>query len=286
MLEAGVRLGPYEILALHGAGGMGEVYRARDTRLNRTVALKVVSPAWSNSEEGRQRFEREARVVSQISHPNVCTLFDVGRADDREFLVMEFVEGVTLQARLERGPLPQQDVIGLGQAIASGLDAAHREGVVHRDLKPGNIILSRNGVKILDFGLARTLTDEPSGGDETRGFNTGMAGAVLGTLPYMAPEQLQGGRVDARTDVFALGAVLYEMATGRRAFDATSQAGIIAALRQVATEMKLHAAIPEFFSAFDSGARVAELYAVTDARLQTLTLGFRSAIADPSLLIY
>ena len=230
LLESGARLGPYEVVALLGAGGMGEVYRARDTRLNRTVALKIVSPAWSNTEEGRQRFEREARAVSQINHPNVCALYDVGRAGDREFLVMEFVEGETLQTRLERGPLPQYDIIRLGQLIAGGLDAAHRQGVVHRDLKPGNIIIAKHGVKVLDFGLARTLSDEQSDAAETRVFNTGASGTVLGTLPYMAPEQLQGGRVDARADVFALGAVLYEMATGRRAFAATSQAGIIAAV--------------------------------------------------------
>ena len=162
-LEPGARLGPYEVIALQGAGGMGEVYRARDTRLNRTVALKIVSPVWSNTEEGRHRFEREARVVSQINHPNVCALYDVGRSGDREFLVMEFVEGETLQARLERGPLPQHEVIRLGQAIASGLDAAHREGVVHRDLKPGNVVLSKGGLKVLDFGLARTLADEREG---------------------------------------------------------------------------------------------------------------------------
>jgi serine/threonine protein kinase len=207
-LEPGARLGPYEIVALQGAGGMGEVYRARDTRLNRTVALKIVSPAWANTEEGRQRFEREARVVSQIDHPNICALYDVGRTGDHEFLVMEFVEGETLERRLERGPLAAHDVISLGVAIASGLDAAHRQGVVHRDLNPGNIILSKTGIKILDFGLARSLSVEHNDGAATRSFSTSVTGTVLGTLPYMAPEQLQGGRGDARADVFALGAVL------------------------------------------------------------------------------
>ena len=231
LLKPGARLGPYEIVAALGAGGMGEVYRARDTRLDRTVALKVVSPAWSDVEEGRRRFEREAKLVSQLSHPNVCALYDVGRAGDREYLVMEFVEGETLEARLARGPLTPAEIVRLGQSMASGLEAAHQQGVVHRDFKPGNVMLAKHGVKVLDFGLARALRDGRAiEVAETRSYETSAVGKILGTLPYMAPEQLQGSPVDPRADVFALGAVLYEMATGRRAFSATSQAGIIAAV--------------------------------------------------------
>ncbi len=228
-LSPGTRLGPYEIAAPLGAGGMGEVYRARDTRLDRTVALKVVRTELAVTDEGRRRFEREARAISQISHPNVCALFDVGREAGREFLVMELVEGDTLAARLARGALPIADVLRLGRQMARGLDAAHRRGIVHRDFKPGNVLLSKHGAKVLDFGLARALGDGGEG-VETRTLSTTAAGTILGTLPYMAPEQIQGGRTDARTDVFALGAVLYEMLAGRRAFEAPSQAGIIAAV--------------------------------------------------------
>lgn len=230
-LSPGTRLGPYEIVAPLGVGGMGEVYRARDTRLERTVALKVVRPELAVSDEGRGRFEREARAISQISHPNVCALFDVGREAGRQFLVMEFVEGDTLAARLLRGPLPLSDVLRLGQEMATGLDAAHRRGIVHRDFKPGNVLVSKHGAKVLDFGLARALADAGDG-VETRTLSTTAAGTILGTLPYMAPEQIQGSNTDARTDVFALGAVLYEMLTGRRAFQAPSQAAVIAAVTE------------------------------------------------------
>jgi eukaryotic-like serine/threonine-protein kinase len=230
-LSPGDRLGVFEIVALIGAGGMGEVYRARDTRLNRTVALKVMRPEWAVTETSRRRFDRESRVISQLNHPNICALYDVGTDGDRQYLVMEFVEGETLAARIQRGPIPPADVIRLGQAMASGLDAAHRQNVVHRDFKPSNVILSKSGIKILDFGLARAKSDEDAAPRaETRTLNTTEVGTVLGTLPYMAPEQLKGQQVDARADVFALGAVLHEMATGIRAFDAASQADLIAAV--------------------------------------------------------
>ncbi len=233
-LAPGSRLGPYEVLSPIGAGGMGEVYRARDDRLGRTVAIKVLSSRRSASPEARERFLREARTVSQLSHPHICALHDVGREGDTDFLVMEYLEGETLADRLEKGPLPAGLVLSLGAEIAAALDHAHRHGLVHRDVKPGNVMLTKSGVKLLDFGLARALApagsaigltdlstaDRPLTGD----------GAVLGTLPYMAPEQLEGKATDARTDVFALGAVLYEMATGRRPFPSASQTSLISAI--------------------------------------------------------
>jgi len=229
-LAPGTRLGAYEIVSALGAGGMGEVYRARDTRLGRTVALKVLPTDSISSETARARFQREAKVVSQLSHPHICTLFDVGQDEGIDFLVMELVEGETLHARLGSGPLPVAEVIRLGAQIADALDRAHRQGIVHRDLKPGNVMLTRSGIKLLDFGLARTLAvEEPVEG--LSGVNTATApmtaaGTVLGTLQYMAPEQLEGRPADSRSDIFALGCVLYEMLTARRAFDGPTAAAV------------------------------------------------------------
>ena len=247
---------------------MGEVYRARDTRLNRTVALKVVNAEWSNRDEGRRRFEREAQTISRVSHPNVCALYDVGREDDQAFLVMEFVEGETLAARIARGPMPIRDVVNFGQAMARGLEAAHLQGVVHRDFKPANVILSKSGVKVLDFGLARALADERSL-DQTGTVsfaNTG-PGTVIGTLPYMAPEQVRGLEADARSDVFALGAVLYEMATGRRAFMASGQADLVSALltEQPPPASSVQAGVPGLLERIIAQC----LEKDADARLQT-----------------
>ncbi len=231
-LAAGTRLGPYEILGPLGAGGMGEVYRARDTRLERTVAVKVLPTQTIPSDEVRKRFEREAKAISQLSHPHICTLFDVGRAEDRDFLVMELLEGETLQARLSQGALPLELVLRSGVEIASALDRAHRRGIVHRDLKPGNLMLTKAGIKLLDFGLARTIVPalDSAALSEVRTTTAPTAvtaeGAVLGTLQYMAPEQLEGKPADARTDIFALGGVLFEMTTGQRAFGGTSAAAI------------------------------------------------------------
>jgi len=231
-LSSGARLGPYEIMALLGAGGMGEVYRARDTRLDRTVAIKVL-PDRLSSPEARQRFEREAKTISQLSHPHICALYDVGHEADVEFLVMEYLEGETLAARLARGPLPIEETLRDGIEIADALDRAHRQGIVHRDLKPGNIMLTRSGVKLLDFGLAKaiapvaprsSLTSLPTQAALTQ------EGAILGTFQYMAPEQLEGKEADARTDIFALGCVLHEMATGQPAFSGTTQASLIGAI--------------------------------------------------------
>ena len=234
-LSQGTRLGPYEILAPVGAGGMGEVYRARDTRLERTVALKVLPPHLSGSEEIRQRFEREARAISSLSHPHICALYDVGNQEGTEYLVMEFLEGETLTDRLGRGSLPLDQVLRYGIEIADALDKAHRQGIVHRDLKPGNIMLTKSGVKLVDFGLAKLAGVGPGNTavsilQTQASGNLTQEGTILGTFQYMAPEQLEGREADVRSDIFAFGAVLYEMATGQKAFSGKSQASLIAAI--------------------------------------------------------
>ncbi len=232
-LTTGARLGPYEILSPLGAGGMGEVYKARDTRLERTVAVKVLPQHLSSSAEVRQRFEREAKTISQLSHPHICALYDVGREGETEYLVMEYLEGETLLERLAKGPLPLESTLKYGVEIADALDKAHRQGIVHRDLKPGNVMLTKSGVKLLDFGLAKamapasqksSLTSLPTQQGLTQ------EGTILGTFQYMAPEQLEGKDADARTDTWAFGATLYEMATGKKAFSASSQASLITAI--------------------------------------------------------
>ena len=232
-LTSGTRLGPYEVLAPLGAGGMGEVYRARDPRLGRDVAIEVLPSEATASEDVRQRFEREARTISKLAHPNICALFDVGREGGIEYLVMELVEGETLAARLARGKLPMEQVLRSGAEIAAALAAAHACGIVHRDLKPANIMLAKSGIKLLDFGLARTFAP-PTGESvtDTLGVSAGLTvdGMVLGTVPYMAPEQVEGKAMDAKTDIFALGAVLFEMATGSRAFTGMSQAAVMTAI--------------------------------------------------------
>ena len=228
-LAPGERLGPYEVVALLGSGGMGDVYQARDTRLDRIVALKLLHADLAARSEGRLRFEREARAISALNHPHICTLFDVGEHEGVDYLVMELVEGDTLAARLRRGALSIADAVEYAAQIADALAAAHRRGLVHRDLKPANVMITAGGVKLLDFGLAGLRP-----GAEWLGGTNAEAptadGAVLGTVQYMAPEQLQGRTVDARADVFALGAVLYEMLTGRRAFERESAAQSVAAV--------------------------------------------------------
>ena len=214
---------------------MGEVYKAKDTRLDRTVAIKVLPEKSMPSAEARQRFEREARTISQLSHPHICTLHDVGRENDVEYLVMEYIEGDTLQARLVNGPLPLDQTLRYGIEIVDALDRAHRQGIVHRDLKPGNVMLTRGGVKLLDFGLARDFAAASSGPSAftalpTAAPNLTQEGSILGTVQYMAPEQLEGKTSDARTDIFALGSVLYEMATGKKAFTGASQASLISSI--------------------------------------------------------
>ncbi len=272
-LAAGTRLGSYEIVAAIGAGGMGEVYRARDVRLGRDVAVKVLPSHVAGDPELRQRFEREARALAALSHPHICPVFDVGQHEGIDFLVMEYLEGETLAQRLSEvgrvarpvrhslgeggsGPagMPLDQALRYGIEIADALDKAHRKGIVHRDLKPANIMLTKAGAKLLDFGLAKVV-GPPQGGHYVRdnrsvrlqpdlsGAPTVSApfgaahgepltgrGSILGTFQYMAPEQLEGQEADARTDIFAFGAVLYEMLSGRRAFEGKSQASLIAAI--------------------------------------------------------
>ena len=232
----GLASAPYEIVGPIGAGGMGEVYRARDTRLERTVAVKVLPAHLSANPELRQRFEREARAISSLSHPNICALFNVGREGDTDYLVMELLDGESLADRLHRGPLPLPDFIRYSREIASALERAHQSGIIHRDLKPGNIVLTKAGAKLVDFGLARSRTATPAIDPETATVRVASLGpltsegSLVGTVPYMAPEQLKGKPADARSDIFAFGAVMYEMATGRRAFRGDNTASLIAAI--------------------------------------------------------
>ena len=236
-IASGTRLGPYEILSPLGAGGMGEVYRARDTRLERSVAVKVLPAHLSDNAEFKQRFEREAKAISQLSHPHICALYDVGNAAGVEYLVMELLDGQSLADRLLKGPLPTDQLLKTGIEIADALDKAHKHGIVHRDLKPGNVMLTKSGVKLLDFGLAKSLGQaSPVSGasilqtEVSAGAPLTERGTILGTFQYMSPEQLEGRDADARSDIFAFGCVLYEMATGRKAFSGKSQASLIASI--------------------------------------------------------
>ena len=233
-LTSGARLGPYEIQSPLGAGGMGEVYRARDTRLDRTVAIKILPAHLSSDPVRKQRFEREAKTISSLNHPNICTLHDVGHQDGVDYLVMECVEGETLAKRLEKGPLPLDQVLKFGAQIADGLDKAHRSGVVHRDLKPGNIMLTPTGAKLLDFGLAKPAVPLTTGGTLTtvamQTTPVTQEGTIVGTFQYISPEQIEGKELDGRSDIFSLGAVLYEMLTGKRAFEGKSQLGVASAI--------------------------------------------------------
>jgi Tol biopolymer transport system component len=246
-LAAGTKLGPYELQANIGAGGMGEVYRARDTRLDRTVAIKILLSQFSADAELKQRFDREAKSISSLNHAHVCQLYDVGSQDGIDFLVMEFLEGETLAARLQRGPIPIAEVVKIASQIAEALEKAHRCGLVHRDLKPGNVMLTQSGAKLMDFGLAKALVRMASAsGTHTSAplLSAAMtmsspspqlspltsAGAIVGTIQYMAPEQIEGREADARSDIFALGAVLYEMATAKRPFQGKSQITVASAI--------------------------------------------------------
>jgi len=232
-LTPGAKLGSYEIIAPVGAGGMGEVYKAKDTRLDRTVAIKVLPSHLADNARLRDRFEREARAVSSLNHPHICTLYDIGSQDGVDFLVLEYLEGETLADRLKKGALPFDQALRTGIEVADALDKAHRQGVVHRDLKPGNIMLTKSGAKLLDFGLAKLAGAEGGSVESalpTQQKSLTAEGSILGTLQYMAPEQLEGKEADARTDIFAFGTVLYEMVTGRRAFQGKSQASLIGAI--------------------------------------------------------
>src|SRR5579864_4084834 len=231
-LVAGTKLGPYEILSAIGAGGMGEVYKARDTRLDRIVAIKVLPAHLADRAELRERFDREAKTIASLNHPHICTLYDTGHQDDVDFLVMEYIEGETLAQRLQKGPLPLDQVLRYAIEIADALDKAHRKGITHRDLKPGNIMLTKSGTKLLDFGLAKLRQDvapaTPFSELPTANNAITAEGTILGTLQYMAPEQVEGKEADARTDIFAFGVVVYEMATGKKAFEGKSQASLMA----------------------------------------------------------
>ena len=231
-IATGTRLGPYEIQSLVGVGGMGDVHKARDTRLNRTVAIKVLSESLSGDPQLRERFSREARAISSLSHPNICTLYDVGREQSVDFLVMEYLEGQTVADRLKKGRLPIAEALQIAIQIAEALDEAHRAGITHRDLKPGNVMLTKVGAKLLDFGLARTLSVPLHQGNAqpTAQANLTAHGTILGTLPYMAPELVEGADADARSDIWALGCLLYEMATGQPAFGGGSQASLITSI--------------------------------------------------------
>jgi serine/threonine protein kinase len=232
-LSPGTKLGSYEILGTLGTGGQGEVYKATDTRLGRLVAIKVLHAAFYEQAEFRQRFEREAQTVAALNDPHICTLYDIGQHDGMNFLVMEFLEGETLAARLTRGALPLDDALRIAIQISDALDKAHSLGVTHRDLKPGNIMLTASGAKLMDFGLAKRREPVDPGMSSkapTAGANLTQQGALLGTVQYMAPEQIEGEEANPRTDIFAFGMVLYEMISGARAFSGKSQASLMASI--------------------------------------------------------
>src|SRR6516225_690582 len=232
-LAPGQKLGPYEVVSPLGAGGMGEVYRARDTRLDRIVALKILPKEFSCDPVRKQRFEQEAKTISSLNHPHICVLHDIGHQDGIDYLVMECVEGETLAKRLEKGPMPLEQVLKFGAQIAEALDKAHRCAVVHRDLKPGNIMLTPTGAKLLDFGLAKPATPVASLATLTatkKEWAVTEEGTIVGTFQYMSPEQIEGKELDRRSDIFSLGAVLYEMLTGQRAFSGKSQLSVASAI--------------------------------------------------------
>jgi serine/threonine protein kinase len=243
-LTSGTKLGPYEIQSPLGAGGMGEVYRAKDTRLDRVVAVKVLASHLSSLPELKQRMEREARAISSLNHPHICHLYDIGSQDGTDYLVMEFLEGETLAERLRKGALPLNEILKIGIAVAEALAVAHRQGIVHRDLKPGNIMLTKGGAKLMDFGLAKSAAAGVPGGASSAPLLSAArtmsqasplsplttAGTMIGTIQYMSPEQIEGKEADARSDLFALGAVLYEMVTGARPFEGKSQISVASAI--------------------------------------------------------
>src|SRR5579862_1005867 len=244
-LTPGTKLGPYEIQSPLGAGGMGEVYRAKDIRLDRTVAIKILPAHLSDDPALKQRMEREAKAISALQHSNICTLYDVGSQDGTDFLVMEYLEGQTLADRLAKGALPLDQVLKIGTEIAQALEKAHQQGIIHRDLKPANIMLARAGAKLMDFGLAKpemSISSQAVGSFTPSTPTMNLAsltsasspltqkGSIVGTFQYMAPELLSGSEADARSDIFSFGCVLYEMITGRRAFEGKSQLSVFSAI--------------------------------------------------------
>ena len=292
-LPPGRKLGPYEIVAPLGVGGMGEVYRAKDTRLGRDVAIKILPPEVSLDEERLQRFEREARTISSLNHPNICALYDVGNQDGVEYIVLEYVEGETLEKRLEKGPLPTKVLLRHAIEIAGALEKAHRSCIVHRDLKPSNIMLTKSGAKLLDFGLAKWSTAGASEA-ETLKTLTGTPekltgeGTIVGTFHYMAPEQLEGKEADVRTDLFAFGEVLYEMATGVPAFTGKSKASLIAAIltSDPTPITKLQPVSPAMLDQLVRGCLAKDpeerWQSAHDVKLELKSLEERSADAQPS----
>ena len=246
VLTSGAKLGAYEIQSALGAGGMGEVYRARDTRLDRTVAIKVLPTHLSTNPEAKERFDREARAISSLNHARICTLYDVGHQDGIDFLVMEYLEGESLAERLKKGPLPLKDSLKVGIDVCEALEIAHRQGIVHRDLKPANIMLTQGGAKLMDFGLAKPLgvATTSAGSGAPPSFTAvavtaagpsplsplTTAGTIVGTVQYMSPEQIEGKEADARSDIFSFGAVLYEMVAGKRPFEGKSQISLASAI--------------------------------------------------------
>jgi len=275
-LTSGTKLGPYEIQSPLGAGGMGEVYRARDTRLERTVAVKVLPSHLSGNPEAKQRFDREARAISSLNHPNICTVHDVGHQDGVDFLVMEFLDGQTLAHRLARGSLRMDEVLKYGMEMCEGLEKAHGRGVIHRDLKPGNIMLTKTAVKLMDFGLAKAMSparSKSSGLTETVSLSDidhplTAEGTIVGTFQYMSPEQVEGKEADPRSDIFALGVVLYEMATGDRAFNGKTTAAVMAAILERNPE-PISRSQPAFPPALDRAIRLC-LAKDPDDRWQTV----------------
>ena len=246
-LVKGRQLGWYKIVSFLGAGGMGEVYKARDNRLDRFVAIKVLPEHLSNNAQWRERFEREAKAISSLSHPHICPLYDIGHQEGIDFLVMEYLDGETLSNRLKRGPLPPDQALQYAIQITDALETAHSNGVIHRDLKPGNIMLTKTGAKLLDFGLAKTrgAGGVPARRCCRRSQYLTAEGTILGTLQYMAPEQVEGkiDKIDGRTDIFAFGALVYEMTTGRKAFDGKSTASLIAKIHETdPPPMRIHSA--------------------------------------------
>src|SRR5271167_4953516 len=241
-LTPGTRLGPYEIVSPLGAGGMGEVYRAKDTRLQRQVAVKILLSSLTASPALRARFEREAKIISGLQHPNICVLYDIGKHDGMDYLVMEYLEGQTLAERLAKGPLKLDETLKIAIEIADALDKAHKQGIVHRDLKPGNVMLTKSGAKLMDFGLAKpapmAAPDSDSNSEtQTRVLPNELAstritqvGTIVGTIHYMSPEQVSGKALDTRSDIFAFGAMLYEMLTDNRAFRGKSSIEILSAI--------------------------------------------------------
>lgn len=231
-ISTGTKLGPYEIIEQAGAGGMGEVYKAKDICLERTVALKILPATIAGMPDFKQRFEREAKAISSLNHPNICTLYDIGKQNGTDYLVMEFIEGETLGDRLSKGPMSTEELLPIAIQIADALDKAHKQGLVHRDLKPGNVMLAKDGAKLLDFGLAKMQVESNDNKNASVTLTSALTGAgtIVGTMQYMAPEQLEGKEADSRSDIFSFGILLYEMSTGVKAFKGDSQASLIASI--------------------------------------------------------